>query len=264
MEVGDHRQSCLGHHTTECRHDERSIYYIETGHRFVSQHDFRLLHERPGNPDPLLLAAAQFIGANIGYGWGDFEQAFDAEVIILGPLSEGFDADGDGILGGAQAGFNWQTGQFVFGVEVDVQAVNIDGGANRFFDFGLATLDADVSTEIDWFGTARGRIGFVPTERLMVYGTGGFAFGETTSSASYDAGIFGSDSASSKDTRTGWAAGAGAEYAFADNWTLKAEYLYVDLGEETFLNLVEPGLLEADLTSDVTLQTVRLGINYKF
>ena len=108
----------------------------------------------------------------------------------------------------------------------------------------------------------------MPTERLMIYGTGGLAFGETTSTASYEAVPFiGSpigDSASSKDTRTGWAAGAGAEYAFADNWTLKAEYLYVDLGEETFLNLEEPGIFEADLTSDVTLQTVRLGINYKF
>lgn len=205
-----------------------------------------------------------YIGANIGYGWGDFEQAFDAEVIILGPLSEGFDADGDGIVGGAQAGFNWQMGQFVFGVEVDVQAADIDGSTSRSFTVGPATLDTNVSTGIDWFGTARGRIGFVPTERLMVYGTGGFAFGETKSSASYDAGLLGSDSASSKDTRTGWAAGAGAEYAFADNWTLKAEYLYVDLGEETFLNFEEPGLFEADLTSDVTLQTVRLGINYKF
>jgi len=209
-----------------------------------------------------------YVGANIGYGWGDFEQNFGADVVILGPISEGFDADGDGILGGAQAGFNWQSGQFVFGVEVDVQAADIDGGSNRFFDFGLATLDADVSTEIDWFGTARGRIGFVPTERLMIYGTGGFAFGETTSTASYEAipiiGAPASDSASSSDTRTGWAAGAGAEYAFADNWTLKAEYLYVDLGEETFLNIVEPGIFEADLTSDVTLQTVRLGVNYKF
>lgn len=210
-----------------------------------------------------------YIGVNVGYGWGDFEQDFNAtSPFLLDPLNEGFDADGDGILGGAQAGFNWQTGQFVFGVEVDVQAANIDGGANRFFDFGLATLDADVSTEIDWFGTARGRIGFVPTERLMIYGTGGLAFGETTSTASYEAvtsiGSPIGDSASSKDTRTGWAAGAGAEYAFADNWTLKAEYLYVDLGEETFLNLEEPGIFEADLTSDVTLQTVRLGINYKF
>lgn len=209
-----------------------------------------------------------YIGANIGYGWADFEQAFNADVIVIGPLSEEFNADGDGILGGAQAGFNWQTGQFVFGVEVDVQAADIDGSANRFFDFNpVATLDADVSTEIDWFGTARGRIGFVPTERLMIYGTGGFAFGETTSTASYEAvpivGPAVSDSASSTDTRTGWAAGAGAEYAFADNWTLKAEYLYVDLGEETFLNL-QDDLFEADLTSDVTLQTVRLGINYKF
>ena len=205
-----------------------------------------------------------YIGANIGYGWADFEQTFDANVIIIGPVSQGFDTDGDGIVGGAQAGFNWQAGQFVFGVEADIQAADIEGSASRSFPAGPATLDTELSTEIDWFGTLRGRIGFVPTERLMLYGTGGLAFGETTSSASYDAGILGSDSASSSDTRTGWAAGAGAEYAFTDNWTLKLEYLFVDLGEETFLSFEEPNIFEADLTSDVTLQTVRLGVNYKF
>ena len=210
-----------------------------------------------------------YIGANIGYGWADFEQGLDAEVPFLLNLNEEFDTDGDGVVGGAQAGFNWQAGQFVLGVEVDVQAADVDGTANRFFDFGangLADLDANVSTEIDWFGTARGRIGFVPTERLMIYGTGGLAFGETTSSASYEAQLLFTPyagSASSTDMRTGWAAGAGAEYAFTDNWTLKLEYLFVDLGEETFLNL-EDDFFDADFTSDVTLQTVRLGVNYKF
>ena len=210
-----------------------------------------------------------YIGANIGYGWADFEQGLDAEVPFLLNLNEEFDTDGDGVVGGAQAGFNWQAGQFVLGIEVDVQAADVDGTANRFFDFGgngAADLDANVSTEIDWFGTARGRIGFVPTERLMIYGTGGLAFGETTSSASYEAQLLATpyaDSASSTDMRTGWAAGAGAEYAFTDNWTLKLEYLFVDLGDETFLNL-EDDFFDADFTSDVTLQTVRLGVNYKF
>ena len=71
----------------------------------------------------------------------------------------------------------------------------------------------------------------------MIYGTGGLAFGETTSSASYEAQLLATpyaNSASSTDMRTGWAAGAGAEYAFTDNWTLKLEYLFVDLGDETF------------------------------
>lgn len=208
------------------------------------------------------------VGANIGYGWADFDQGLSAEAMIIGPVGESFDTDGGGIVGGVQAGFNWRFNQLVLGIEADIQATDVGHTSNRSFPLGggLVTVDAGLGTDIDWFGTIRGRLGFVPTERLLVYGTGGAAFGHTTSSGSIDVSgaVAFEESASASDTRTGWAAGAGAEYAFADNWTLKLEYLYVDLGEETFLNLSDPGVYEADLTSDVTLQTVRLGVNYKF
>ena len=165
-----------------------------------------------------------------------------------------------------QIGYNWQMGNFVLGVEADAQAANVEGSASQTFPFvPIATVEADASTELDWFGTARLRLGYVPTERLLIYGTGGFAFGETTTNASYAVtGLVNlSDSLSEKTSRTGWAAGAGAEYALTDNWTVKAEYLYTDLGEEDVLNIDETAL-SASLNSDVKFHTVRLGVNYKF
>lgn len=208
-----------------------------------------------------------YIGANVGYSWADLNHQLEADS-ILGPFSDDFDAEDDGIIGGAQIGYNWQVDNFVFGVEADVQAADIEGSATNTYLFPfVAIVDVTARTKLDWFGTARVRAGFVPAERLMVYATGGFAFGETTSTASYVGdsigGPFG-DQATEKTTRTGWAAGAGAEYAFADHWSLKAEYLYTDLGDEDFLNLAEPLLFEADLSSEVKFHTVRLGLNYKF
>jgi len=209
-----------------------------------------------------------YVGANVGYSWGDFDHEFEAAADALGDFSTSFDADADGVTGGVQIGYNWQLGNFVLGVEADAQASNVEGSASQLFEFTdifSTTIEADAGTELDWFGTARVRLGYVPTERLMIYGTGGFAFGETTTNASYFVSSiidFG-DSLSEKTSRTGWAAGAGAEYAFTDNWTFKAEYLYTDLGEEDVL-VIDETLFTASLNSDVKFHTVRLGVNYKF
>jgi outer membrane immunogenic protein len=206
-----------------------------------------------------------YIGANVGYSWGDFDHEFEADVELIGPFGTSFDGDAEGVTGGVQIGYNWQIGNFVVGIEADAQASDVEGGATQFFDFDLVTIDTEASTKLDWFGTARLRAGFVPTERLLIYGTGGFAFGETTTNASYSVeGLVAlSDSLSEKTSRTGWSAGAGAEYAFTDNWTIKGEYLYTDLGEEDVLS-IEEDLFAASLNSEVKFHTVRLGVNFHF
>lgn len=229
-----------------------------------------VVYEQPPEPviiEPGFTWTGLYIGANVGYSWGDFDQSFDADT-FLGPLSFDFGADADGIIGGAQIGYNWQLDRFVFGIEADLQAADLDATGTQSFNLFPIGLDTQVSTSLDWFATTRLRAGFVPSERLLVYGTGGFAFGRTTSTASYTVRPFVGpsfgDSVSESTTRTGWTAGGGAEYAFTDNWTFKTEYLYTDLGGQDFANFSEPNVFDAALSSDVKFHTVRVGVNYKF
>lgn len=111
-------------------------------------------------------------------------------------------------------------------------------------------------------GTVRARLGFTPTERLMVYGTGGLAYGKVkTSLSAYDDGE--SFSAGNSKTKAGWTLGAGVEYAVTNNWTLKSEYLYTDLGKRSF-NYIDEENVNINMENKVNFHTVRLGLNYKF
>ncbi|MBL8578869.1 MAG: porin family protein [Mesorhizobium sp.] len=231
---------------------------------------------------PVISWTGGYIGLNAGYSWGDLDQtATIAPATFLGiatfdGFSGSYGSDLDGFSGGAQAGYNWQAGGFVFGLEADIQAANIDttvsGTEELEVTVGPLTFPFETAvsttTELEWFGTARLRAGFVPTERLLVYGTGGFAYGRTKSTST----ILGSyltpgdildDSSSSSKTRTGWTAGAGAEYAIDANWSLKGEYLYTDLGDADVFNYNEDGII-VGLSNDINFHTVRIGVNYRF
>lgn len=139
----------------------------------------------------------------------------------------------NGFVGGAQAGYNWQVDRsWLLGIETDFQ-----GSAERgsFSVCGVATCAAgsafgSATHELNWFGTLRGRFGFLPMDRVVLYATGGLAYGNIESS--YVTGINGQPlvALSSSTTRVGWTAGAGVEGAIDRNWTLKLEYLYMDLG----------------------------------
>ncbi|HXY59243.1 MAG TPA: outer membrane beta-barrel protein [Methylocystis sp.] len=107
-----------------------------------------------------------------------------------------------GVGGGGQIGYNYQLGvSFLIGVEADFQGTSI-GSFER----------------LPWFGTVRGRAGYLFTPTLLIYGAGGFAYGEV------DHQLWGIS-----DTRTGWTAGGGLEWMFTPNWSAKVEYLHVDL-----------------------------------
>ena len=135
------------------------------------------------------------------------------------------------------------------------------------------TLSVHAKASLDWIGTVRGRIGFVatPDNRLLIYGTGGFAYaGGSTNFSVYDAtqGAYWNGSPSS--TRTGWTIGGGVEYAITNNITIKGEYLYVDLGSQ---NLNTVGNLAAQTVFPGTYATAKInydasifraGVNYKF
>jgi outer membrane immunogenic protein len=133
----------------------------------------------------------------------------------------GFSDDLDGFLGGFQLGYNWQfSPNIVFGIEADVAGTDMNG------------TPGGIPAHIDYLGTARARVGYA-WDRTMIYGTGGLAY--------VRAGALGVH-----DTDTGWALGAGLEWAYSNAWTLKAEYLYHDLG------------------ANFDASTIKFGANYRF
>jgi outer membrane immunogenic protein len=174
---------------------------------------------RPAPPPYLDYWCGPYIGVNFGAQSGTLSSST---------------AKPSGVFGGVQGGYNWQFGQWVAGWEADFQfsSANDTFGIFRFSN--------------PWFGTVRGR-GGIAFDNLLLYGTAGLAFGR----GRIDVG-----SLSEVNTHVGWTIGAGVEYGFSRNWSVKAEWLRVDLSSEPF---VLTGLSHG-LTSDV----FRIGVNYHF
>lgn len=171
-----------------------------------------------------------YLGANVGYSWAEIDDGtFGAGVV--------FDNEIDGISGGIQAGYNYDFGGFVLGLEADAQLANIE----ETYSF----VGGDVDYGINSFGSVRARAG-VAIDRALPYITGGLAW----ANAEID-----TPAGSDDNTLWGWTIGAGLEYAVADNITVKGEYLYADYDGETYFDAFD---------SDFTTHTVRLGLNYKF
>ncbi|BDV35688.1 outer membrane protein [Methylocystis iwaonis] len=147
-----------------------------------------------------------------------------------------------GFIGGGQVGYNYQFYQnFLVGLEADIQGVASGGGDTTLF--GVLPLPSGFSVSqftrlsgsLDYLGTVRGRLGWLVMPTLLLYGTGGFAYGGVTLNASTlqilnPTGQFGAGFSSFSDTATGWTAGGGLEWMFMPNWSAKVEYLYYDLG----------------------------------
>jgi outer membrane immunogenic protein len=174
-----------------------------------------------------------YLGVNGGYGWGR------SDWDTVGP----FDVSG-GLVGGT-AGYNYQFGQLVVGVEGDVDWSDIKGNTTSFCTFGCQTSNT-------WLSTVRGRLGFA-ADRFLPYVTGGAAFGDIRASTPGFPGA--------SQTNTGWTVGAGIEAALVGNLSAKVEYLYVDLGN--FNCGVACGLGAADNVS-LHENVLRGGINYRF
>jgi len=188
--------------------------------------------DRPSRraPAPIIAAVPVFtwtgfyVGVNAGYGWN----ANDS--ITVGGVRFDLDDEG-GFVGGAQAGYNYQIGSFVVGLEGDIQYADF-GGDDRF-DFDRDGIADDDFNNSDWFGTVRARAG-VAFDRALIYATGGFAFA---------------------DDATGWTVGGGLEYAFTNNLSAKVEGLYVNLDQDdNFLGI----------DSDAEFGVVRAGLNFRF
>ena len=239
-------------------------------------------------PAPMLSPAYNwsgfYVGVHAGYGFGDNDTVSTVGQPPLGTLpptnilnvtggarpgSVGLDRDG--FVGGGQIGYNWQTGpNWVFGFETDISYTDFNTSRTVITSplAGPGSLSNTFSSNMDYFGTVRGRLGY-SWDRTMVYATGGLAYARIENSAQFT-GTAGQLQfvASSDRTKTGYTVGGGIEHAFSPNWSMKAEYLYYDLGSNTLAVNVIPGSLGGgtgyDTRFDHDGHIVRAGLNYKF
>jgi outer membrane immunogenic protein len=182
---------------------------------------------------------------NLGYvsTFGTAERS-----LPLGPADPG--AELSGPLFGGQVGYNWQTGNYVFGVEADLQAANIRH--DWFVTDGINA--ADGTDKLSWLATVRGRLGYA-IDTWLFFATAGWASATFETTGANAAGP-----SSWTAERNGWTVGAGVEVAFAENWSGKLEYLYVDTA--TFNGNDVLGSLPASL--QLHEHIMRVGVNYRF
>lgn len=185
-----------------------------------------------------------YIGGNAGYGWTS-----GSGTITTSTGTVPFTDSGNGFLGGAQAGFNWQMGPAVFGMEADFQGTSANGPIAV-----TAGPTISATAKVPWFGTFRGRVGYA-FDRIMLYGTAGGVYGDSTlSGTELTVGAF-----SSSTTFLSWTAGAGVEAAFWGCWSAKLEYLFI--GSPNKLPPIPTVIAVSDSAST---NIVRAGLNYHF
>jgi outer membrane immunogenic protein len=254
-----------------------------------------------------------YVGGNVGYSFGRASTDFNESGTVTSVLSNTTPGGGplpgngttatttaaalgnaaanmDGWLGGLQAGYNWQIQQWVLGLEADIQATGQKDDPLFCATAGCpaGSLFGTSATRLPWFGTVRGRAGYswniAPNQPVMLYITGGLAYGEIDET--YSEGVVGGPTSMTTfhSTRAGWTAGAGGEGRIGQtNWTAKVEYLYMDLGSDTgalggsstvrtvlvnnsdrITAITATSTFAGTASTHVTDQIVRVGLNYKF
>ncbi|WP_375310093.1 outer membrane beta-barrel protein [Bradyrhizobium sp. A5] len=236
-----------------------------------------------------------YAGLNVGYGFNDPVATFTANDVVsnsiignVGTAASPVAYDVKGVLGGAQAGYNWQVSpNWLIGFEADFQGSDIKGSAASPYAVIGRPGQIEAQQNVEWFGTLRARAGLLATNKLLVYGTGGFAYGSVRedsilsntigfTAVAGGAGVSAVCAASAAcytgpttKILTGYAVGGGFEYAAWRNVSLKAEYLYVNLGSS---NITSTAPAVAGTTpstigthfSDLDFHVVRVGANYHF
>jgi outer membrane immunogenic protein len=189
-----------------------------------------------------------YAGVNVGYGWADASAS-----ATLGGTSVSASETLDGVIGGGQIGYNWQTGNFVVGIEADIQA----SGQKHTVDGSILGVGFSETDKITYFGTVRGRLGWA-MGRWLPYVTGGWGYGEVKSEFN----VNGLGTFSASESHSAWVLGGGVEAALVGNWTGKIEYLYLDTGDLDGSFATGAGTLTT--TTRVKDNIVRVGLNYRF
>ncbi len=186
-----------------------------------------------------------YVGLNAGYGWAN-----GPDVYVTGPLGTTSFSGGDdgGFTGGAQAGYNWQMGTFVFGLETDIQYADFGNGIT----YGAFPL---TSSNGNFWGSVRGRLGFA-MDRALLYVTGGLAYGDVGTQLDFGG----------NDVEMGWVLGAGVEYAFTNNWTGRVEGLWMNIDRSSAVGTITTGGTTYAVVGRANNEfgVVRAAINYKF
>lgn len=247
-------------------------------------------------PSPVYGWTGFYAGVNVGGGWTDrtsvanapndaFAEFFFASQAVR-PTGDSFKSSG--VLGGVQLGYNYQFDRnWVAGLETDFQFADISGSGSTVLA-PPAFVFSTASEQIKYFGTVRARLGYLPTEKLLIFATGGFAYAQINHSGGVTTGnnsaIFftlGNQSilcglgfppgcfAGSQDRFTpGYTVGGGVEYALWQNWTVKGEYLFAQFKDTvTSVSATAPfAPVPTSYTANFTtnLNIVRIGLNYKF
>jgi outer membrane immunogenic protein len=267
----------------------------------------------PPAPAPVFTWTGFYAGIEFGGGWSDEavnlspNDAFAAGLLSGGfappllplpgqqSLPNGIRVPQSGLVGGFEAGYNWQAGpNWVLGLETDFSGSGMSGHASSssiFLATGITVITQTTTAQqsTDWYGTVRGRVGWLATTNLLLFGTGGFAYGRVADSANV---AFSQNLASttpgsglgfnclagscfpgsSSAIRTGWTAGGGLEWLLDQHWSAKVEYQFVDLGEQTVQLIAQnnaftitpftPSSFSASFHD--RFNVVRLGLNYRF
>jgi outer membrane immunogenic protein len=240
----------------------------------------------PYTKAPQIVASAYdwtgfYIGGNVGYSFGRAKNDSTSTLNGVPPVLNADRAPVDGVIGGAQLGWNTQFNNLVFGVEADFQGIGQRGSTSTSTGFstpgGLAfgTDNQTRDERLDWFGTVRARVGLA-NAGILWFGTGGLAYGHIkfTGADSFPITVLGFGSAiangsfDASQTKIGWSLGGGVEVAaMAPNWTWKLEYLHLDFGRLKYA-FVATGVpvipIPISGSSRFTDDIFRVGLNYRF
>jgi outer membrane immunogenic protein len=223
-----------------------------------------------------------YVGANAGASWGDTSIQSRVEpgggAVVIPPVERdlinadaSIDENDTGFTGGVQAGYNFQSGVWVFGLETDVGWMDIGQGRTKIYQSPLSitptpiTLTASQEVSTDWVWTLRPRIGYA-SGPYMVYGTAGLAASRISVDASFadsrippNAGNF-----SESDTKFGWTAGIGGAVAINQNWSVRGEWLYTDFGTVRNTWVTPNGYAAFTTEADTRANLLRIGVDYRF
>jgi outer membrane immunogenic protein len=248
---------------------------LSTG-AFAADLAARPYSKAPVYVEPVYNWTGFYIGGNVGYSWG---RSRDTATLTTGAgtvlFTDTLSHNMDGVVGGGQIGYNWQTSNWLWGLEADFQGTGQRGDHVFICPAGICTpglaapgpaVPVALDQKLEWFGTFRGRVGVAVVPTVVLYATGGLAYGDVKTSAT----VAGLGTTSSDNVRVGWTVGGGVEAALGNSaWTAKLEYLYMDIGRSagtfaTTTGALGGGTLVATYNSRVTDNIVRAGLNYRF
>lgn len=218
-----------------------------------------------------------YVGVNGAYAWNDTRDVAVSGtplITVSQPGNVPFAVGGlrpEGYIVGGQAGWNYQSGAGLVGIEADFDFADINNSRNVDLPAIGPAVRTSASEKIDFLGTLRGRLGGIVSQRLLLFLTGGLAYANVKDTANinefFNAPVVGRQFiANASDIRFGWTLGAGAEWAFARNWSVKGEYLYYDLGSRTITgvrtNPAGPDFATYNFSTRGSI--AKAGLNYKF